>query len=157
MDSSRRSVAGTVRSTGTARDDVRNDALRGAALAREKNVNGVGMAAFLNPVDGYRGALERKGIVPTNHAKKNITALREKQREMQQKREEEAEAATKASFKLKKFSSVESRVLSGVTVRQLCSILHVLWCIVSCGWGVEAAAGGVRCWLRVHKAVPEKE
>ena len=35
----------------------------------------------LNPINGYRGRLEQRGIKPKNHARDNLLALREKQKE----------------------------------------------------------------------------
>jgi hypothetical protein len=112
MDSSRRSVSAmSVRTTASsARADVRHDALRSAAAVREKNVNGIAVGGILHPVNGYRGELERRGVVPTDHAKRNVAAMREKQKEIQARRELEEAAAKTEAFKLKKFTGVESRV-----------------------------------------------
>ncbi len=35
----------------------------------------------LNPINGYRGRLEQRGIKPKTHARDNLLALREKQKE----------------------------------------------------------------------------
>lgn len=122
MDSSRRSVAGSVRTT-SSRDDVRHDAMRTSALARDKNVNGVGVGAMLHPVNGYRGELARKGIMPTDHMRKNVESLRAKQREVQQKKEEDESAAAADAFKLKKFTAVESRVKDMMQGSVVCNIV----------------------------------
>jgi hypothetical protein len=45
------------------------------------------MADILNPVNGYRGNLQRNGIKPVNHMQKNRTALRKKEEEMREKEE----------------------------------------------------------------------
>lgn len=96
------------------RSDALRTSTRTAAMARDKNVDGVGVGAYLHPVNGYRGELERKGVKPTDHARKNVEALREQQREMLLARELEAAASEKEAFKLKKFSSVESRVRASI-------------------------------------------
>lgn len=119
LPSSRASVAGSVRSS-SARTEVRHDALRTGALAREKNVNGIAVGSVLHPVNGYRGELERKGIVPKDHARMNVEAMREKQREVRARRAEEEEAKHAEAFKLKRFAGVESRVkeaIAGPAVR----------------------------------------
>lgn len=69
------------------------------------------MASILRPVDGYRGALKEKGIKPKDHFRENISAMREKQRENRLRKElNSLEEQASGSFKLKKFSHVESRI-----------------------------------------------
>ena len=153
MLSSRASVAGTVRSAGTSREDVRSDALRTSAMARDKNVNGVGVAAYLHPVNGYRGELERKGIKPTDHARKNVVAMRELQKQVQERKDAEEDAAAREKFKLKKFSGVESRVMAAVAVR----IPSSLWLLMK-AWDVRyVVRGWCGCRRRPKLGPPRDE
>ncbi len=118
----------SVRTASSSRTDVRHDALRSAAAVREKNVNGIAVGGILHPVNGYRGELERRGVVPTDHAKRNVAAMREKQREIQARRELEEQAAKAEVFKLKKFTSVESKVKDMMSSVSACA-RHALVCV----------------------------
>ena len=42
---------------------------------------------ILHPVNGYRGALERKGVIPKDHQKENMKLLKEKRQEYVDKQE----------------------------------------------------------------------
>jgi hypothetical protein len=67
------------------------------------------VAAFLNPVDGVRGAMRSKGIEPKNHARDNVLAFREKAAENRQRLAEEEQQQPEA-WKLNKFRDVKSRI-----------------------------------------------
>jgi hypothetical protein len=100
----------SVISRGTSsRLDGARDALA-TARVRAKNINGVGVAAALHPTGGYREELARKGVVPTDHFKANIDAMRRKQREAAAAKVAAEEEAAAEKFKLKRFSGVTSRV-----------------------------------------------
>jgi hypothetical protein len=42
---------------------------------------GSGMAAILNPTNGYRGSLQKQGVKPKNHMAANRAALKAKEQE----------------------------------------------------------------------------
>jgi len=67
------------------------------------------VSAFLNPVDGVRGAMRSRGIEPKNHARDNVLALREKAAQNRQRLEDEAQQQPDA-WKLSKFKAVKSRI-----------------------------------------------
>ncbi len=50
------------------------------------------MEGILYPVNGYRGALERKGIKPKDHKAENAKLLKEKRHEFVSKQEKVAES-----------------------------------------------------------------
>lgn len=56
-------------------------------MRRSQYSDGFQMADILNPVNGYRGSLQRNGIKPKNHMQQNRTALRKKEEEMREKEE----------------------------------------------------------------------
>eukprot|EP00762_Andalucia_godoyi_P001702 ANDGO_07164.mRNA.1 hypothetical protein len=69
------------------------------------------VASFLNPANGLRGEMERKGIKPKDHAAENVKKLRDAQEANRTKRTEALEARDPvAEFKLSKFKNVESVV-----------------------------------------------
>lgn len=68
---------------------------------------------FLAPENGYRGALERKGIQPKDHMKENRRELKLTQMKLKAKREEEA-IPEKPLYKLAQFREVETRLYDEV-------------------------------------------
>jgi hypothetical protein len=66
------------------------------------------VANILNPVNGYRDRLARKGIEPKNHMAENRQRLRDESRINKLKKE--TEGASPEAFKLKKFRDVEPKV-----------------------------------------------
>ena len=56
------------------------------------------MEDILYPVNGFRGGQERKGIVPTDHRKKNTQLLKDKRHEFVSKQEKTAEAKKESEF-----------------------------------------------------------
>jgi len=72
------------------------------------------VADFMNPVNGVRGAMERKGLQPRNHARDNIVALREKQRENRELAAQ-ADQKTLEGWKMKKYRDVKSKIFSEET------------------------------------------
>lgn len=64
---------------------------------------------FLNPENGYRGALERKGIQPKNHMKDNMKDIRLAEMRNRQKKDEESRPS-KPLYKLPQFQNVETRL-----------------------------------------------
>lgn len=81
-----------------------------AKRIRLKQARGSAIASILNPVNGYRGMLERKGIKPKNHHLDNIRALRQRQSMNRMSKAVQAEAAKRKKFKMKKFQNVQSTV-----------------------------------------------
>ena len=127
-------VSTLVMSVFTARSATSRAASRAdfeTARVRSKNVNGVGVAAALNPTGGYRDELARKGIKPKDHFRENIVEMRRKQKEAQALKEEEEAAEKAEKFKLKRFSAVESRVAQ---VRVLTLGAAAL---VECRWAMQ--------------------
>jgi hypothetical protein len=70
------------------------------------------MGQFLNPDNGYRGSLARKGVQPKDHMRENLKDMRVKQMELRMKKEEEARPS-KPLYKLPQFKDVESRLYEG--------------------------------------------
>eukprot|EP00636_Phaeomonas_parva_P005648 CAMPEP_0118876822 /NCGR_PEP_ID=MMETSP1163-20130328/17358_1 /TAXON_ID=124430 /ORGANISM="Phaeomonas parva, Strain CCMP2877" /LENGTH=92 /DNA_ID=CAMNT_0006812467 /DNA_START=188 /DNA_END=463 /DNA_ORIENTATION=+ len=70
---------------------------------------GSAIAECLNPTDGYRGQLAKRGIKPRNHAADNRAALRELSARNREKMLEEAAAQEAQPWKLKEFRGVTSR------------------------------------------------
>lgn len=64
---------------------------------------------FLNPTDGHRGALVKKGLKPKDHMKDNRIELRQEQARKREEREEAARPK-KDLFKLQQFKDVRSRL-----------------------------------------------
>lgn len=64
---------------------------------------------FLNPENGYRGALERKGIQPKNHMKDNMKEIRLAEMRNRQKKDEESRPS-RPLYKLPQFQNVETRL-----------------------------------------------
>jgi hypothetical protein len=67
------------------------------------------MGEFLNPDNGYRGSLVRKGIQPKDHMKDNVKELRLAQMRQKMKKDEE-DQPEKPLYKLAQFQNVESRL-----------------------------------------------
>jgi hypothetical protein len=63
---------------------------------------------ILNPANGYRGNLERKGIKPKDHMKDNLKKIKEKEVEVKEKNESKNEP--KNVFKLSQFQNIASTV-----------------------------------------------
>ena len=70
------------------------------------------VSKLINPTDGYRGSMTKKGLKPKNHMNDNAKKLREAQKEFKMKEQKEIEKKREKNFKLKKFSHVKSRVYS---------------------------------------------
>lgn len=67
------------------------------------------MGQFLNPDNGYRGALVKKGVTPRNHMKDNLKELRMAQIRLKQKKDED-NIPDKPLYKLAQFKDVPSRL-----------------------------------------------
>lgn len=67
------------------------------------------MGDYLNPENGYRGSLARKGIEPKDHMKDNVKELRLAQMRMKMKKEEDL-LPEKPLYKLNQFQNIESRL-----------------------------------------------
>lgn len=67
------------------------------------------VSSFLNPVRGVRDAMERRGIIPKNHAADNVRKLREMQDENRTRKLTDSTEST-ADFKMSRFRNVESVV-----------------------------------------------
>jgi hypothetical protein len=65
---------------------------------------------FLNPVNGVRGRMERQGVKPRDHARDNMIAIREKQRENRERQELEANTKPLNEWKMEKFKDVKSKI-----------------------------------------------
>lgn len=72
---------------------------------------------FLNPENGYRGALERKGVQPKNHMKDNLKEIRLAEMRNRQKKDEEARPS-KPLYKLPQFQNVEARLYEPATGKE---------------------------------------
>lgn len=70
------------------------------------------MSSIINPVNGYRGALERKGIKPRNHHKDNMRSLRRKQdmNRMSKAVQEEANRQANERVVPKKYKGITSQI-----------------------------------------------
>ncbi len=68
---------------------------------------------FLAPENGYRGALERRGIQPKDHMKENRKELRLAEIRMKTKREEDS-VPEKPLYKLAQFKDVEARLYDDI-------------------------------------------
>jgi hypothetical protein len=64
---------------------------------------------YLNPENGYRGALEKRGIQPKNHMKDNMKDIRLTEMRNRQKKDDESRPA-KPLYKLPQFQNIETRV-----------------------------------------------
>ena len=64
-------------------------------------------SSLIHPVNGYRDSLRRKGVQPRNHAKENLAALRQRQRD---NREMKENAQKEERFVMKRFQGVSSRI-----------------------------------------------
>lgn len=72
----------------------------------------------LNPTNGYRGSLERRGIQPKNHMKENRIALKYSQ--VKNREAKDMEKAQKPRlYKLEQFQNVESRLMNTTTASRL--------------------------------------
>jgi hypothetical protein len=83
--------------------------------ASQRYNSGSQVALALNPVRGLRDQLAREGKEVVDHSRRNVAALRETQRKVQEARaaREAAAQATPEPFKLAKFKSVSPRVVMG--------------------------------------------
>ncbi len=54
--------------------------------------------------------MAKKGIKPKDHAKENFQKMKQKERELKEKRDEEASSKPGQPWKMKKFNDVESKV-----------------------------------------------
>mmetsp|Transcript_2149 Transcript_2149/g.3941 ORF Transcript_2149/g.3941 Transcript_2149/m.3941 type:complete len:311 (-) Transcript_2149:143-1075(-) len=71
------------------------------------------VANALNPANGYRGELQRRGIKPTDHAKQNRLALKQKQDELRrkkEKKEQEEETQRRRQSLRGQYSYVTSKI-----------------------------------------------
>jgi len=83
-----------------------------SAAQRKRNaqrMGGGGVHEILQPVNGYRGQLERNGVKPKDHAKANVAAMREAQRQNRERKAMEAHM-DEDKFVLKEFKNVPSQV-----------------------------------------------
>mmetsp|Transcript_18229 Transcript_18229/g.52353 ORF Transcript_18229/g.52353 Transcript_18229/m.52353 type:complete len:310 (+) Transcript_18229:92-1021(+) len=85
-------------------------ALARTGAAAPRRDDGAAMAAVLNPVRGFRDAQRRAGVMPVDHARRNLLALRETERRLQEERENRERRVPREPFKIKKFQGVQSRV-----------------------------------------------
>ena len=76
---------------------------------RSRQMSGSSVSSLINPVNGYRDTLRRKGVEPRNHAKENIANMRRKQAVNREAKESEARRGEQ-KFVMKRFRNVESRV-----------------------------------------------
>lgn len=79
-----------------------------AARNRARHASGSAVGSILQPVNGVRDAMRRRGQKPKDHARANIAKMRAQQRKHREDREAAAEA--KEGFKLRRFAKVQSRV-----------------------------------------------
>lgn len=79
-----------------------------SARIRQRMSSGAGVSSILQPVNGVRDALRRKGKVPKNHARANIRAMRQQQEHNRRVREEQQQK--QEGFKMRRFKNVSSRV-----------------------------------------------
>jgi hypothetical protein len=70
------------------------------------------VADLIAPVDGYRGTIHKKGQKPKNHMSDNAKKIRDAQKEYKMREQIEAEKKREKNFKMKKFSSVKSKVFT---------------------------------------------
>lgn len=70
---------------------------------------------FLNPVNGIRGRMERHGIKPRDHARENVVALREKQRENRERQAIETNPKPLNEWKMAQFKDVKSKISTNRT------------------------------------------
>eukprot|EP00924_Labyrinthula_sp_SR-Ha-C_P009377 snap_masked-scaffold_2-processed-gene-21.27-mRNA-1 protein AED:1.00 eAED:1.00 QI:0/0/0/0/1/1/2/0/253 len=87
---------------------------KGTLRSYDINLIGTQVADILNPVNGYRGKLEREGKTPKNHVQINYRHLVKKQQDLKKREEERArcraQSAKKDAMKLKKFQNVKSKI-----------------------------------------------
>jgi hypothetical protein len=79
----------------------------------KKNTSTVG--DLISPVNGYRGAMKRRGITPKDHMKDNFLAMKalEKSKRIEK---ENALQPEKELYKLSQFRDIPSKVLEGVSL-----------------------------------------
>jgi hypothetical protein len=76
------------------------------------------VSEVLNPTNGYRGSLERRGIQPKNHMKENKIALKYSQ--IKNREAKDMENASKPRlYKLEQFQNVESRLMNKTTASRM--------------------------------------
>ena len=69
------------------------------------------IGSLINPTNGYRGELTKKGITPKNHMRDNLKEIRLTEFKLRQRKEEkELSENRKTLFKLPQFQHVESRL-----------------------------------------------
>jgi len=68
------------------------------------------VSSILNPVDGYRGSVQKKGKKPIDHIRDNTKLVKQSQQEFRKRTKEEEEKSRIKNTKLKKFSNVGSKV-----------------------------------------------
>jgi hypothetical protein len=70
------------------------------------------MGDLITPVNGYRGALTKKGVQPKNHMKDNVKDMRMKQLRLKQEKDDkdQQEVQARSLYKLPQFQNVESRL-----------------------------------------------
>jgi len=83
-------------------------------IRRGQGHNETTVGGMINPVDGHRGMLKKKGIAPRDHMKENRRALKESQiknfeSQLDKRRAQEPEDL----YKLSQFTNVPSRVFEG--------------------------------------------
>eukprot|EP00656_Telonema_subtile_P050194 TRINITY_DN643_c0_g1_i3.p1 TRINITY_DN643_c0_g1~~TRINITY_DN643_c0_g1_i3.p1 ORF type:complete len:299 (-),score=92.72 TRINITY_DN643_c0_g1_i3:73-969(-) len=86
---------------------------RDNAALRQRNrerMGGGGVSEILQPVNGYRGQLTKAGKPPKDHARANIEAMREAQRQNRSKKMNDEINKDAEVFKLKQFCDVPSQV-----------------------------------------------
>lgn len=76
-------------------------------------LRGSQVSSILNPANGYRGELARKGVQPKNHMRDNLRLIREKERENREKKDN---PESKNVFKLSKFQNVSSTLKKNLEV-----------------------------------------
>jgi hypothetical protein len=83
-----------------------------SALIRKRPSQHDTMGDLITPVDGYRGALTKKGVQPKNHMKDNVKDMRMKQLQMKQEKDDrnQQEIQSRSLYKLPQFQNVESRL-----------------------------------------------
>lgn len=85
-------------------------------IRRGQGHNETTVGAMINPVNGHRGMLKKKGIVPRDHMKENRAALKESQiknyeAQIDKRRQQEPHDL----YKMSQFQNVPSRVFEGST------------------------------------------
>jgi hypothetical protein len=116
---------------------------------RSRQMSGSSVSSLINPVNGYRDTLRRKGVEPRNHAKENIANMRRKQAVNREAKESE-ERRGEQKFVMKRFRNVESRVevrrrgvYAGGGCGAVCGGKPQLCVFVSAGCGVRLVESAV--------------